>query len=461
MAAAVLKATAASAAGPGLRRGESIVWLPPRLVGERAFVTEPLLWVLAPGDGGADPGYVRASVDSMPELRAVRLVLDPRDTTLLSLPLPELARARLLRALPNIVEDSLLQDPTTCAFALGPRTDEGARLVAVTDRAWLAFVIGAFERRGVRVEAVWPGQLVVPWGPGQTAVLCVNDAIAVRTGLYRAVGWGASADPDFRTEALAGALQVALADAKSQPPTPPGVELDERSAFSDDDAVVPATVFVDAASRAVEVYVDGDGWRQPAIRALDRLERSPRFRALPRPRTAPIDLLEAQAGSRWRRWAAEIDWRAWRWPAALAGAIVVAALIGMNLQWASLTRERAALLADMEQRFRQTFPSAQVVVDPALQMERQVASLRSRAGQPGPEDFLPMMARLSQALAARGTDALASVEYREGRLRVRFQPGIADGASQRDALREACRRLGLRLQFDDEREPSATVSLQS
>jgi hypothetical protein len=72
-----------------------------------------------------------------------------------------------------------------------------------------------------------------------------------------------------------------------------------------------------------------------------------------------------------------------------------------------------------------------------------------------------MMARLAQALGPVGADSLAAVEYREGRLKVRFQPQRVDGRAAREQLRETCARAGLRLQFDNEREPTATVGLQS
>jgi type II secretion system protein L len=75
-----------------------------------------------------------------------------------------LSGARLAQAVPNIVEDSLLQDAASCAFVIGPPLDSGRRLIAVIDRAWLEFTVGAFERRGMKVRAAWPAQLTLPKG---------------------------------------------------------------------------------------------------------------------------------------------------------------------------------------------------------------------------------------------------------------------------------------------------------
>jgi general secretion pathway protein L len=125
-------------------------------------------------------------------------------------------------------------------------------------------------------------------------------------------------------------------------------------------------------------------------------------------------------------------------------------------------QERAVLKVQMESTFRQAFPNAQVIVDPMLQMQRQVADLRLKAGQTGPDDFLPLLTRFSTALGARGTDALAGLEYRDGRLRARFREAFLDGPAARDGLVSACAQQGLKLQFEGEGAAAlAVVSLQS
>ena len=128
---------------------------------------------------------------------------------------------------------------------------------------------------------------------------------------------------------------------------------------------------------------------------------------------------------------------------------------------ATVAREKCALRGSLESPFLGAFPTAQVVVEPMLQVNRQVAGLRARSGQTGHEDFVPLLARFSQALGGSAPDALAAVEFRDGRLKVRFQPQRVDGRAAREQLRDACARAGLRLQFDNERDPTATVGLQT
>lgn len=451
-----------------LKRGHAIVWVPPRSIGERQFAGAPVLLAMLPtalpmgadpaaraaGDPVAAPGSVaaasgnvggthcvRVSLDALPALKQVTLVFDARDVNLLRVTVPPLSPARVQQALPNLVEDLLLQDAQACACAIGPRGDDTPqRLVAVIDRAWLEFVIGAFERRGIRVQAAWPAQLALPIGAGQIALACLNDGLALRTQATDGIGWSAGAGADARAEAIVCALDAVAspADPRGAPETP-----------------IPAS----PVRRRIVVFVEDGSWQAPVLEAAARADVDVDVRALAFPVAAPVDLLSARAGTAARRWLADVDWRAWRLPAAAAAAAVVAALVGLNLHRAALADESDRLRASIEQRYRDAFPGTQVIVDPVLQMQRSVASLRARAGQSGPDDFVPLLARFSRVLGAQATDAMASVEFREGRLRVRFQPGFFEGRAARDALVRAGQQLGLSVRFDAEREPTAAVAL--
>ncbi len=413
-----------------LLKRTAAIWVPPHSVGERALVAEASLVVMLPApESSGGVGWARASLEALPAVKSAVLIFDARDVTLMPVKLPPLSGARLARALPNLVEDALLQDAQGCAYALGPRLPDERRLVAVIDRSWLEFVVGAIERRGVRVTAAWPAQLVLPVAEGAWSIACVQDGLAIRTGEFDGFGWTASKDADFRTEAL-----VAAAEAGTQ---------------------------VAGRPQSIAAFAEDRSWQKSVERAEQQIGVPIVLSGLPQPQPAPLDLLSARQGSASGRWFSSVDWRAWRLPAALAAGCVFAWLIGLNLHWAQLARERAQLRAQMELTFRQAFPNAQVVVDPVLQMQRQVSDLRLRAGQSGPDDFLPMIARFAGALGPRANDALASLEYRDGKLRARFQQNFFDGPGARETLRAAFRQRGLNLQFEGEGDAIALVSLQT
>ena len=412
-----------------LLKRAGVIWAPPRSIGERALAAEPSLVAMLPApasSGGVR--WARVSLEALPAIKSAVLIFDARDVTLMPVKLPPLSGTRLARALPNLVEDALLQDAHGCAFALGPRLPDDRRLVAIIDRSWLEFVVGAIERRGVRVSAAWPAQLVLPVSPDAWSIACVHDGLAVRTGQFDGFGWSASQDADVRAEALVSAFEA-------------GTQVAGRP-------------------QSIAAYAEAREWRKSVEIAEQRIGVPIVFSGLAEPQAAPVDLLGARQGSASGRWFSSVDWRAWRLPVALATACLVAWLIGLNLHWAQLARERAQLRAQMELTFRQAFPSAKVVVDPVLQMQRQVSDLRLRAGQSGPDDFLPMVARVAGVLGPRANDALAALEYRDGKLRARFRPDFFDGPAAREALRAVFRQRGLSLQFEGEGDAIAVVSLQ-
>jgi general secretion pathway protein L len=410
-----------------LKRGDALVWLPPRSAGDRAFGADSRMLVIRPPQAGESLRAERVSMDGLAGTRRVRLVFDARDVTLLTPQLPALSGPKLAQALPNVVEDSLLQDVASCAVIPGPSVGGGSRLVAVIDRGWLEYAVDAFERRDMKVRSAWPAQLVLPQPEGTWGLACNGSALAVRTGPVDGLGWSVGEDPADRVPALTALLETALLAS----PRPSGLT----------------------------AWVDDAQWGEVLREVGARFGLPVNARGFDLPEVPALDLLDGRSGAS-RRMLNAFDARAWRLPAGLAAACVAAALIGLNLQWAQLASEKAALRRAMEAVFRGAFPGAQVVVDPLLQMNRQVSTLRTQAGQSGPDDFLPLLARLAEALGPNGADALAGVEYRDGRLKVRFRPERVEGRALRDQLREACSTFGLSLKFEGEREPTAVVGRQ-
>ena len=420
-------------AGSILKRRQAVIWLPPRAIGERSFGSDPVLRVALPGvrltgtaaaavpapadsaSGGA--GFDRLSLDALPPLERVTLVFDARDVNLLRVSVPPLSAARTRQAIPHLVEESLLQDASSCAWAIGPRLDDGQRVVAVLDRAWMEFVLGAFARRGMRVQAAWPAQLAVPFFPGTITLACLDDVVILRTGPHEGSGWGAGRTVQARTGTIVQALAVS-AQASSMP---------VRALVLDGDEAWQQAIL--AAGRQAGVTIDRE---------------SP-----PRSTDSPIDLLSARTGTAAQRWLAAIDWRVWRWPALALTAALVVALAGLNLHWMLLARESSLLQAQIEQRYRDAFPTVPVIVDPVLQMRRSVAELQTRTGRAAADDFLPLLARFSDALGEQAADALTALDYRAGRLQVRFRSGLFAGSAAREALVRSMRQSGLTLRFED------------
>jgi general secretion pathway protein L len=70
----------------------------------------------------------------------------------------------------------------------------------------------------------------------------------------------------------------------------------------------------------------------------------------------------------------------------------------------------------MQARFRGVFPDAVAVADPALQMRRQLAAARHRAGLPDGGDFAPMVEKVATGLTDLPAGGLRAASYESGRM---------------------------------------------
>jgi len=405
-----------------------IVWLPAR-------ASAP---VATPADGLAETaaltvwrhpgiGPERCALGTLKGIKEIAVVFDPRDVLLVTATVPPLTGARLEQALPNLIEDALLQDPAACRIALGPELGEGRRVLGVVDREWYDLVIAGFARQGIRVAAAWPAPLAIPWREGTWSIAWVGSSLTIRIG--PADGFGIEAE----TSNLESSAAALLALAQTTIPFEGTVNL-----YADDTEALKAI--------------------QSAVRVAGLLGVT---NPMPIPIPASIDLQQAISGrSRQGRPAVTVSWPRWRWPLALGALCAMTTIICLNLQWGLMSKESAAIEAAIEQRVRTVLPARIPIVDASLQMQRRLDVARIRAGEPAADDATALLTRLAAALGPRAMDALISADYRDGRLRVRFQPGWADAAAARESLREAAGRERLRLQFED-RDPVAIVSLGS
>jgi len=405
-----------------------IVWLPARASASAAVPADGLAETAAltvwrhPGIGPE-----RCALGTLKGVKEIAVVFDPRDVLLVTATVPPLTGARLEQALPNLIEDALLQDPAACRIALGPELGEGRRVLGVVDREWYDLVIAGFARQGIRVAAAWPAPLAIPWREGTWSIAWVGSSLTIRLGF--ADGFGIEAE----TPNLESSAAALLTLAQTTIPFDGTVDL-----YADDAEALKAI--------------------QSAVRAAGLLGVT---NPMPTPIPASIDLHQAISGrSRQGRPAVTVSWPRWRWPLALGALCAMTTIICLNLQWGLMSKESAAIEAAIEQRVRTVLPARIPIVDATLQMQRRLDVARIRAGEPAADDATALLTRLAAALGPRAMDALISADYRDGRLRVRFQPGWADAAAARESLREAAGRERLRLQFE-ERDPVAIVSLGS
>jgi general secretion pathway protein L len=306
---------------------------------------------------------------------------------------------RLRAVLEGLLEDRLLDEPEQLHFALAPGAAGGGAWVAVCDRAWLREALQLFE------AAQRPVARVVPeFAPeGEPALYALGEAES--TQLVCAGEQGVVALPLAATS---------LALLPSLPENTP-VYAEPAAAAQAEQLLRHTPRIVGTADRLL--LAGRTAWD------LGQFEfaSSGRQRALKKLSAGWGDLLRAP------------QWRPARWGAAL---LVLVQLVGLNA-WA--WKERAALDRKRETvrtLLTQSFPNVRAVVDPPVQMEREVAALRQLTGGASGRDLETVLGIVAPLAPGRSVTA---VDYSGSEVKLR---GLAANENEARPLLQGLRAQG-------------------
>ncbi|RQR48823.1 type II secretion system protein GspL [Burkholderia sp. Bp9140] len=420
-----------------------IVSLPPR---EPAVPLQEWQWPELPFTLVDKAGQVqragRAALALLPRANATLLIVAARDVLLLAATVPPLKGPKLRQALPNIVEDQLIQDPLGCHIALDPvALPDGRRVLAVVDRAWFRTICDAFIGAGHRRLGAVPATRCLP-APRASAPAPLDapaDGEAVKAdAIADAVEPAARPATVAAVLGLATAVEPALVEAGAQPAAPGARRLElavARGALGEGFAAPASraggTLAALAGGGDVELYELGEPGAEPRLASVGRADGPLLPGAQPlsfdafarRALTERFDLCQFEFESQpWRFDRATV--KRLRVPIALAAATLGVAVIGMNLHWWKLSRERDALSAQITETLLSAFPKTTTVLDPPAQMQRQLDQLRLAAGELSPNDFLALSSGLSRSMGALPLNGIASLDYHDRRLDVGFKPEV-------------------------------------
>ena len=410
-----------------------IVLLPPRdpAVRSEEWHLPDLPFLLL--DKRGEPQRIgRSALGLLPRASATVLIVAARDTLLLAASLPPLKGPRLRQALPNVVEDQLIQDPQTCHIAVDPvALADGKRVVAVIDRGWFRFVLGAFSGAGHRNVKAVPAMRCLPVAAvPPVAEAAEGEATEAPSTPFIAglLGQVVSTAP-----ALIGELAAPSPAALGAPRIEIAIARGERAALGEGLALpadsISATLAALAGDHPVTLYsladLPGDeprlsGSRNAAAAVAGALPLT--FEALARNAVASrFDLCQFEfAAQPWRLDRATM--RRLRVPIALVAASIVVSIIGVNVQWLQLSRQRDAISAQETELLLNAFPKTTVVLDAPDQMSRNLDRLRVASGELSPSDFLSLADGLARSLGPVPVNGVAGLDYRDRRLEVTFKP---------------------------------------
>ncbi len=411
-----------------------LVFVPPRssMAGRSQVASSTVVDYVATG---GDSPRGQTPIALLPKAKGVDLVFDASDVLITEIESPKLSEGKLRLALPNMLEERLLADPADCHFAFRAARggsgntavgEQPSMPVAVVDRGLLTRALDALVESGYRVRAAYSEIYTVP--PPAAGVLSVRvnrGRGVVRAGLHDGFVFDLG-DEVPATLALAirqlgiKRIQAYGKEASRLAPLEPalGVKVDIH------------TEEVDLASTEDAVNLLQGAFAQGGMMAS----------------IVPGGLLPA------------LNARTLRVPLAWAAAAIVVAVVGMNAYYLKLNGESTAIRSQMEASFRSNFPQATAVVDPIEQTKRQLSDLRSRAGIPSSNDFSVLNARTALLLSIAPVGSVASMEYRDNALKVKFKPGTGDNPALQNSLRSAAVQQGLVVRFEGDGSARITAT---
>jgi general secretion pathway protein L len=330
----------------------------------------------------------------------VQLVIPAAQVLIARAQLPPAARRRAGSLLAFAVEEATAGDPDANHVTwLGKAGDADA--LAVLDKRGLKAWRDALEAVGVRAYEVHAEMLLLPYSAGEWSLAWNGAEGFVRSGEFEgaATDGGDPASPPLSLRMMLdeagvrGARPKAIAIHLIAPGGSPDLSLWQKNL-------------------EIEIQVTGNwDWRTA-------------------PEGAGISL--AQERRRWRMAPAALArLRPAAWIGGAALALHGAALV---VDWTRLGAEQRSVRGQMEARFRAVFPDAVAVADPALQMRRQLAVARHRAGLPDGGDFSPLIEKVALGLKDLPAGELRTVSYEGGRMMLEFA-ALEEAAKRRTVAR--------------------------
>ena len=402
-----------------------LIFLPPRLGagGRGQFASGTVVPYVALSARESTRG--EAPVALLPKAGAVDLVFDSSDVFITAIESPKLSEGRLRMALPNILEDRLLAEATDCHFAFNiPRGGTGTTTiaaqpkmpVAVIDRGILTRALDVVTDAGFKVRAAYSEIYTVP-APAA-------GVLSVRVDRGRGIARSATHD-GFAFDLTDDSVPPALALAVRQ------LGIKRIQVFGRDGARMAQV------AQALNVQID--------VNAQE---------ADPASTETGVNLLQgafAQGGMIGGFVGSSklsLSSRAVRVPLMWIGACAAVAIIGMNGYNLKLESEERAIRSRMETNFRSAFPEVTTVADTMVQTKQKLAEVRARSGIASANDFSVLNARTAQLLSAAPVGSVTSIEYRDGALKIKFKPGVADNPGLQNTLRSAAVQQGLAIRFE-------------
>jgi len=361
-------------------------------------------------------------LSALPTVKRATVVVPASRVLLTAATLPSRGVRRVRNALAYAVEDQLTGDPESVHAVPAGAPRGNLQSVAIIERDWLRRVIESFESAGISPESVTVETCLAPRKEGEWTLVLRENGGFLRTGEAAGMGFDDALDGS-----VPAVLRLALEAARGAGDLPSRIVVRSDSA------------------------PDALAWR----RELDMLcEAAGPWRACESAGHAGVEFLQGEFAR-----ASDLSklWPRLRPAAVLVAAALAVEVIGTVGHWAALRHEKAQLEAGMREQFKAAFPQAQAIVDPALQMRRNLHAARTVAGMAQESDFLPLLAK-AMRLDAGAIGRVKAIGYDTERLTLDIElseRNLADSVLKR--LEE--KDIGVRLEATRPKATSAEARL--
>ena len=315
-----------------------------------------------------------SSAGDVPRAGRTVIVIPAQRIVCIETPLPPVSAQKRDALLRYAIEDKLTIDPATVhAVVLGKSasTTANTHVVAAIDRAWFSGVLQVLRGAGIEPAQAVSSAALIAVSVGEWAVVIEGEH-----GLAR------------RADGFAYSFDVAAPNANVPVDPPFALALALKEARDGQGAPTQLTVFVDQRTNQASNAAWVDTWQ----RVLDCRVR---VAARPPPRMVTVDAGNLLAGDFAPRQSGN------GWIALLKPAMTITVLIAvLHLAFTvvdawRLDQRRRALEGDMVQVFKESFPNAQAIVDPPLQMKRNLIAMKRERGLGADDDARLLLAQLT------------------------------------------------------------------
>jgi len=379
--------------------------LPPKVVADRLGALDQQ--VVAYCQASADKNILQQGRDSLSAIQKnvsgvddLVLLVSASDVNFIEVAVPPMPFAKLKAALPNLLEEQLLSDPTDLLFVPSQPVN-GKCTVAVVAKSWmeqLLLVGTAFAARKVSAYAVSDClghatefstvlvEMVV--ADNLTCEISVKGDSQIRLGLSIDSQGKELSERDFANQIYA-AVNILVPQQNLQCYVPIELESSLRQLISNDDSNDGVT------QRQIQFH--RPDWKNKIAKVSNQT----------------IDLFSTLhvEGKH------SVDWLKWRWTIILLVTMLLISLLALNWQWMSLRREANTIRDSIQAIYQTTFPKEPVSRDPVFQMQQKINLAKKMSGQSGNDDFLVLSAQFAaawgQLVPAQASATVNSIEYRE------------------------------------------------